>query len=238
MMKDKENIHKGHRQRMRDKFREIGFKGWSEVEVLEYMLYNVYRQGDTNPKAHKMLEYRGYNIVELMRHLTDPSLMQEIAGIGDSTIMFLRSLKEFMDYYHKKELVYSPIQYNAGNVLDVIEYIEFDPSRESFLMLCADEQSYVRAIVDLTERGGTLEASTTKNTILKAISLHNASGVIFVHNHPTGVTLPSYQDVFTTARLEAILEHEHVVILDHIIVSGNKARSILYRCEYVREDED
>lgn len=231
-------MHKGHRQRMRDKFRDIGFQGWSEVEVLEYMLYNVYRQGDTNPIAHKLLEYRGYNLVELMRHLDDPSMIKDIAGVGDSTMMFLRSLKEFMDYYHRKELVYCPIQYNAGNVLDVIEYIEFDPSRESFLMLCADEQSYVRAIVDLTESGGTLEASTTKATILKAIARHNASGLIFIHNHPTGVTLPSYQDVFTTARLEAILENEHVVILDHIIVSGNRARSILYRCEYVREAEE
>lgn len=238
MMKDKENMHKGHRQRMRDKFREIGFKGWSEVEVLEYMLYNVYRQGDTNPIAHKLLQYSGQNIVELMRQVNDVNMMDKIPGVGDSTLMFLKSLKEFMDFYHKKELVYTPMKYEIDNILEIIEYIEFDPGRESLVMLCADHQSYIRAIVDLTEYGGALEASTTKSAIAKAVALHKASGVIFIHNHPTGTLLPSYQDVFTTAQVETFLSREHVVILDHVVVSGNSARSILYRTEYIREDQE
>ncbi len=238
MIKDKENIHKGHRQRMRDKFREIGFKGWSEVEVLEYMLYNVYRQGDTNPIAHKLLQYGGHNIVELMRQVNDVNMMEEIPGVGESTIMFLQSLKEFMDFYHKKELVYTPMKYEIHNILDIIEYVEFDPGRESLVMLCTDDQSYVRAIVDLTEYGNSLQAGTTKSAISKAVAVHKASGVIFIHNHPTGVLLPSYQDVFATAQMESFLTHEHVVVLDHVVVCGNKARSILYRTEYEREVEE
>lgn len=236
MMKDKDNMHKGHRQRMREKFREIGFKGWSEVEVLEFMLYNVYRQGDTNPVAHKLLSYGGNNIVELMRAVDDANMIDEIPGVGESTVMFLRSLKEFMDFYHKKELTYAPIKYSTDNLFDIIRYIEFDPGEECLMMLCIDSQTNVRAIVNITERGGAFHASTTTATISKAIAFHNASAVVFLHNHPTGYLDPSYNDVFATAKLESLLAAEGVIILDHIIVSGDKVRSIIHRKEYVLED--
>ena len=238
MMKDKDSIHKGHRQRMKAKFNEIGFKGWSEVEVLEYMLYNVYRQGDTNPIAHSLLKYSGGNIVELMRTSMDVNMMNDIPGVGESTVAFLRSLKEFIDYYHRMELKYNPVKYEISNILDLIEFVEFDPGRESLKMLCLDGQSYVRAVIDLTEYGGDLEASTTKAAITKAVSLHKASAVIFLHNHPTGEILPSYADVFVTARLENLLAAENIVILDHVIVCGNKARSLVTRDEYEREISD
>lgn len=238
MMKDKDSIHKGHRQRMKAKFNEIGFKGWSEVEVLEYMLYNVYRQGDTNPIAHSLLKYSGGNIVELMRTSMDVNMMNDIPGVGESTVAFLRSLKEFIDYYHRMELKYNPVKYEISNILDLIEFVEFDPGRESLKMLCLDGQSYVRAVIDLTEYGGDLEASTTKAAITKAVSLHRASAVIFLHNHPTGEILPSYADVFVTARLENLLAAENIVILDHVIVCGNKARSLVTRDEYEREISD
>lgn len=235
MMKEKDNVHAGHRQRMKDKFHEIGFSGWSEVEVLEYMLYNVYRQGDTNPIAHNLLKYSGGNIVELMRTSTDVNMMHEIPGVGEKTVSFLRSLKEFIDYYHRKELTYTPVKYEINNILELIEFVEFDPGRESLKMLCLDGQSYVRAVIDLTEYGGDLEATTTKAAITKAVSLHRASAVIFLHNHPTGEILPSYTDIFVTARLENLLATENIVILDHVIVCGNRARSLVTREEYERE---
>ena len=166
------------------------------------------------------------------------SVLDDIPGVGEKTVEFLRSLKEFMDYYHKKELKYMPIKYEANNILDLIEFVEFDPGRESLKMICLDAQAYVRAIIDLTEYGGNLEATTTKGAITKAVSLHGASAVIFIHNHPTGEMSPSYVDVFSTTRIESLLAVENIVVIDHIIVCGNKARSLVDRVEYIREIND
>lgn len=231
--KKKKNVHVGHRKRQRDKFRQIGFSGWSEVEVLEYMLYNVYRQGDTNEVAHNLLQYNAHNIVELMRNVEDETLMSEIPGVGEKTIQFLRSLKEFINFYRRQELQYNPIKYHISNIPEIVKYIEFDPSREIFVMLCVDGQGKIRAIINLTTYGGDLSASTTKAAITRAISFHRARGIVFVHNHPTGNPTPSYHDILVTSKIETLLANEQTVVLDHIIVSGNKATSIILGREFV-----
>lgn len=235
-MKEKEISHKGHRSRMREKFRTIGFTGWSEAEVLEYMLYNVYRQGDTSDVAHSLLQYNAHNIVELMRVVENESLMKEIPGVGEQTVMFLRSLKEFINFYRRRELVYEPIKYHIDNISEIVKYIEFDPGREMFVMLCVDGHSQIRTIVNLTTYGGDLCASTTKAALTRAISFHNARGIVFLHNHPTGQMYPSYKDIVTTTRIDTLLKNEDAVILDHLIVHGNKATSIMYNKDYFIEN--
>ena len=130
---EKENIHKSHRQRMRDKFDEIGFKGWSDYEILEYMLYNVYRQGDTNPVAHRLLNYGMGNIVNVLKSSYNFDMANNIDNVGENTVRFLRSLKEFIDYYKRKELEYEPIQLKRDNLPDILSYAEFDYSRKILL---------------------------------------------------------------------------------------------------------
>ncbi|MEZ5489243.1 MAG: JAB domain-containing protein [Gammaproteobacteria bacterium] len=48
----------------------------------------------------------------------------------------------------------------------------------------------------------------------------NAGAVIFCHNHPSGCTEPSQQDIAITNKLKSALELVSVRTLDHIIV-GN-----------------
>jgi DNA repair protein RadC len=46
----------------------------------------------------------------------------------------------------------------------------------------------------------------------------NAAAVIFVHNHPSGETIPSPQDLKLTTKLRDILQVIDVTVLDHMIV--------------------
>ena len=50
-----ENVHKGHRERMRQRFLAEGAKGFADHELLELLLYYAVPRGDVNPLAHKML---------------------------------------------------------------------------------------------------------------------------------------------------------------------------------------
>jgi DNA repair protein RadC len=51
-----ENIHKGHRERVRDRFMEEGLDSFKDHEVLELLLFYCVRQKDTNELAHRMLK--------------------------------------------------------------------------------------------------------------------------------------------------------------------------------------
>ena len=50
---------------------------------------------------------------------------------------------------------------------------------------------------------------------------HLATSIILVHNHPSGVTLPSKNDDEVTKHMKEACELMGLVLLDHLIVSKN-----------------
>ena len=49
-------LHKKHRDRMKEKFLKEGFDAFTDYEVLEMILYYSIPQGDVNPIAHMLLD--------------------------------------------------------------------------------------------------------------------------------------------------------------------------------------
>ena len=49
----------------------------------------------------------------------------------------------------------------------------------------------------------------------------NATTVILAHNHPSGVAIPSSEDVAATERLASALGAMAILLADHIIVADN-----------------
>lgn len=57
--------------------------------------------------------------------------------------------------------------------------------------------------------------------IFKEAYLQSASGIICMHNHPTGDITPSKEDIYFTKNLVELGKMNDIRILDHIIVSNN-----------------
>ena len=61
----------------------------------------------------------------------------------------------------------------------------------------------------------------------------NATSVILAHNHPSGLALPSGEDVQTTRRLAAALDAVDITLAGHIVVADadyvSLVQSGLYR---------
>ena len=53
------SIHDGHRQRLKDRFRQEGLDKFDEIQVLELLLFYAIPQRDTNPLAHRLLDHFG-----------------------------------------------------------------------------------------------------------------------------------------------------------------------------------
>ena len=53
------SIHKDHRQRVRERYLKEGLDGFSEVQVLELLLFYVIPRQDTNPIAHRLIDRFG-----------------------------------------------------------------------------------------------------------------------------------------------------------------------------------
>lgn len=68
---------------------------------------------------------------------------------------------------------------------------------------------------------GTLNAAPAEfSNMFKSAILSNASCIMVMHNHPSGNTEPSVEDIGMTKRIVAAGQLMNIKVLDHIIVGG------------------
>ncbi|MEW7972795.1 MAG: DNA repair protein RadC [Candidatus Thiodiazotropha taylori] len=99
---------------------------------------------------------------------------------------------------------------------------------EMFSLVLLDNQ---HQLIDVEEmfRGTVDGASVYPREVVKTVLNWNASAVVFVHNHPSGVSEPSVADKRITERLKDALALIDVRVLDHLVVTHESAVSFAER---------
>lgn len=93
----------------------------------------------------------------------------------------------------------------------------FSHSHEMFACLFLDATHRVLAFAEMF-RGSINCATVYPREVVKEALRLNAAAVIFAHNHPSGDSKPSSQDIELTKKLSDILKVVDVRVLDHLIV--------------------
>lgn len=99
-----------------------------------------------------------------------------------------------------------------------------DRPYEVFCCLYLNQQHRLIAFEELF-RGTVNEANVHPREVLRQALFHNASAVIFAHNHPGGLCTPSPGDVETTRRLVEALDLLKVRTVDHFIIAEGSSFS-------------
>lgn len=74
---------------------------------------------------------------------------------------------------------------------------------------------------EMVSRGGLDSTSVDKRVILRRALDRKASGIILVHNHPSGSPYPSVEDIRQTRELGKALASCDLHLVDHVIVAGH-----------------
>lgn len=96
--------------------------------------------------------------------------------------------------------------------------------REIFGALWLNVKNRIIACEDLA-LGSLTKAAVYPREVVKSALKHNAAGVVFFHNHPSGDAAPSQADKTLTAQLKKTLELVDTRVLDHIIIAGTQTYS-------------
>jgi len=97
-------------------------------------------------------------------------------------------------------------------------------SYEVFACLFLDNQHRVIVLEELFR--GTIDgASVYPREVVKRALFHNAAGIIFAHNHPSGVNTPSQADKHITNKLQQALMLFDIRVLDHFIIGDGQPYS-------------
>ena len=143
--------------------------------------------------------------------------LEEIKGLGTAKIAQLLAATEIAKRQLKEEIIGKTI---INGPEDVLEYLSLSMSNlkeEVFKVIYLNNANVVLAAEDLFR--GTVDQSAVypREIIKKAFDL-NASGLIFVHNHPSGSLKPSRHDLSLNERLIKACCAVDLTPLDHLII--------------------
>lgn len=215
--------HSGHRQRLRQRFCANGLNGFAPHEVLELLLgYAIPRQ-DVNPLAHQLMERYGSLHKVLEADVVD---LQQMEGVGEYTAILLSlfpavAKKCEESRTDRRERLDTRAQAEAHCIRLLKGYKE-----EHFFAVLLSGQMEVLADV-LISRGSLSEVPSYPRVIVDYALRHNAHAVILCHNHPGGCAIPSAADIGATSRLKKTLETLEIRLIDHIVVAGQEAASMM-----------
>ncbi|MBO6092158.1 MAG: DNA repair protein RadC [Oscillospiraceae bacterium] len=219
-----EQVHQGHRERLRQEFISLGAESFSEVRALELLLFYAIPRRDTNPLAHALLEEFGSLDGVFSASVQD---LCRVEGVGESIAVLIRLIPEL---YRKSDSVKKKrerkvIDSTASAALLARSCFAGEGS-ERFLLFCLDAKKQLKKQEEVSR--GVVNSVTVDIRRTAELALKNgASACIVAHNHPDGDVLPSEEDHLVTRRLTEALAVLGIPLLDHIIVSGEETFSFL-----------
>lgn len=211
----KVNIHKGHREKVKQRYYESGLNNMPDHNIIELLLFFGIPQKDTNPLAHELIERFGSFSGVLEASKTD---LQSVKGMTESAAclltLFLPVYKRYVNDLHKKRRKFN----NEKEIADYLRPLYLDTNNERVYAMCFDTQD--RLIACRVVSDGDIDSSSFDIRKLASIVLEvKAKKVVISHNHPNGSLVASKGDVASTKAAFDLLHLLKVQLTDHIIVT-------------------
>lgn len=209
------SIHDGHRHRLKERFLREGLDGFDEHNVLELMLFYCIPRKDTNPIAHALLTHFG-SLAQVLEAPVEE--LAKVPGVGENAAAYLSLLSALTRYYlvsRSRDLKILTTVEQCGEYL--VPRFQ-GRTNETVMLLCLDAKCKVLCCKEIGE-GSVNSAGVPVRRVVETALGANATTVILAHNHPSGMALPSSEDIQTTQRVAAALAAVEIVLADHIIVA-------------------
>jgi DNA repair protein RadC len=204
----------GHRERLRDRFREAGTDALSDYELLELLLFRAQPRGDMKPIAKALLEKFG-SFAEVIS--APEKRLAEVDGIGEASITELKVVQAAASRLLRGQVKKRPVLSSWSAVLDYCRTAQAFADREQFRVLFLDKRNQL--IADELLQTGTVDHTPVypREVVKRALEL-SATAIILVHNHPSGDPTPSRADIQMTQQIISVASPLGISVHDHIIV--------------------
>lgn len=226
----KENIHEGHRSRLKSRFLEQGIDSFEAHNILELLLFYSIPRKDTNEIAHDLLENFG-----TLKGVFDADFndLIKIEGIKENSATLIKLIPAIAR-------AYATDKYSSNYIFDTAEKVgEFfldkyiGEKNEIIYLLLLNNKYEMLDVVKLHE-GSVNSAQISPRKVVDLVVKYNASMIILAHNHPDGNAYPSMEDIETTADLLATFNMVDVRLLEHYVVSNNDYYTIIHSTDNLK----
>ena len=198
----------------REKILLKGVESLSNSELIAVLLRTGTKEKSVMELANDILMYDSRGI----RFLKEASIEElcEIDGIGISKASLIKAALELGVRISES----IPEKYSIRNPWDIYEYYMESMrylNHEIFKTVLLNTKNEI--ISDINISSGTLNSSLVHpREVFKYAIKKSANKIILMHNHPSGCTKPSNEDINITKRLVECGRIIGIEVIDHIII--------------------
>lgn len=217
----------------RERLINNGAKNISNEDLISIILKTGTKNKSVKDLSNIVLsEYKG---ITNMKNL-EINTITKINGIGIvKAIELIAAIELGRRVYYDKKIDNKRI-INSKDVFDYFYNIVRDLKQEHFYALYLDNKKKV--IDKKLLYVGTINGSVAHpREIFKNAYLMSASYIICIHNHPSGDSSPSNEDIIFTDNLIKVGKLQNIPILDHIIIGNNNYYSFFEENTCIEEKE-
>ena len=224
-----DNIHNGHRDRIRQEFLIHGFdQNTPPHKILEILLFYCVQRADTNPIAHELIAKYG----SVAAVLDAP--VQELAafkGLSERSAVLLKLIMPIAQRYIYDKQEQKPTFKSLDGIGKYVLGRYLGETREKIAVMCLDAKGSMLDFALLGEGSLDSVGLSNRDLVKKALD-SNATAVVLCHNHPNGIALPSESDIQLTKNAAQTLLGIGVQLIDHVIVADTDFVSMAQSEQY------
>lgn len=187
-----------------------------DAELLELLLRYAVPQ-DAAALAKRLLEHYP-NLAALLE--SEAQELAAIEGMTPECIVLLRLVPELQRRY---------LISRAAPETRLVDSVSFGTYLLPYFYGAKDEMVYLLTLdatgkvlsCRLIGHGSVNSANVPMRRLVQEALSANATAVVLAHNHPSGIALPSREDIDLTLRLRDALDVMDILLLDHLVIADD-----------------
>ena len=211
-------IHKGHRQRMRSKLIRNSDRVFDTYELLEMLLYHVIPYKDTNPISKNLLN--AFGSLDGVLHASKDELLG-VEGVGERVAELILSVSEFASLMHGDDSGEGTVvldNYKSAGVFAVEFMRDKKGPCVAFFML---DNSMKLISADIVCEKKYESGGVRAGMFIDMAISNKASVVMTAELKPHGPLFPTVGDMETTKHIADALSAVGILHIEHYVTSGS-----------------
>jgi DNA repair protein RadC len=212
------NGTEGHRARMRARLLTAGPDALADHEMLEMILFLALPRRDTKPIARALMTRFGSFAAAIAAPLQE---LRGTEGLGEAGVAALKAVQAAALRLVRAEVMNRPVLDNWDRLMEYLNAVLARERVEQFRVLFLDARN--RLVADEAQARGTVNHTPVypREVVKRALELQ-ATGLILVHNHPSGDPTPSSADIQMTQEVKRAAEALSLVLHDHLVIGNGR----------------
>lgn len=222
--------------RPREKLMLKGRSSLSDAELIAILIGSGNREESAIDLSRRILSDCQNNLADLARQSIANLMLYK--GIGEAKAIAIVAALELGQRRRMKEAVATQQITCSKDVFELMQPRLGDLSHEEFWIILLSNSNRVRSIARNSElasdnrfvnykihetlnisKGGMTGTVVDIRILFKLALEHQATGVILIHNHPSGKLKPSDADIQITKKIKEASNIMDVALLDHFIIT-------------------